>query len=76
MGEQTERPEEILLDVRNAHLRSYAGSTVQVIPKDWWRRKDLQAFFQSDLELALVRVDGKIHIEIRRKKKPAEETPV
>jgi hypothetical protein len=67
MAGQEKDPEEILLDVRDANLRHYAGCTVQTIPKAWLRRMDLQAFFSSDLELALVRVDGKLHIEIRRK---------
>lgn len=68
--------QKMLLDVRDANLRSYAGSTVQTIPKAWIRRVDLQAFFHSELEIALVRVDGKAHIEIRRKHQTVKEASV
>ena len=67
MAEQEKTPEEILLDAKDANLRSWAGSTVQTIPKSWLRRVDLQFFFRSDLEIALIRVNGNPHIEIRRK---------
>ena len=67
MAEKEKSPEEILLDAKDANLRSWAGSTVQTIPRSWIRRVDLQCFFMSDLEIALVRVDGNPHIEIRRK---------
>jgi len=33
MAEQEKTPEEILLDAKDANLRSWAGSTVQTIPK-------------------------------------------
>lgn len=68
-----EKPNEILLDAKDANLRRWAGSTVQTIPKSWLRRVDLQFFFRSDLEIALVRVAGKPHIEIRRKQWSIDE---
>ena len=67
MADQEKIPEEILLDAKNANLRSYAGSTVQTIPKSWLRRVDLQSFFNADLEIALVHAEGQPHIEIRRR---------
>jgi len=73
MADHEKTPEEILLDARDANLRSYAGSTVQTIPKSWLRRVDLQSFFRSDLEIALVRVEGQPHIEIRRRRWAVEE---
>jgi len=56
-----------LLDAKDANLRSYAGTTIQTIPKAWLRRMDLRPFFKSDIKIALVLVDGEPHIEIRRK---------
>jgi len=76
MSREEKIPREIVLDVQNANLRCYAGCTVQTIPRTWIRRVDLQAFFNSDLELALVRVDGKAHIEIRRKQQTVKEALV
>jgi len=73
MADQEKTPEEILLDAKDANLRSWAGSTVQTIPKSWLRRVDLQCFFRSDLEIALVRMDGTPHIEIRRKQWAVKE---
>jgi len=67
MAEQEKTPKEVLLDARDANLRSYAGTTVQTIPREWLRRMDLRPFFRSDLEIALVLVGGEPHIEIRRK---------
>jgi hypothetical protein len=73
MAEHEKTTEEILLDAKDANLRSWAGSTVQTIPKSWLRRADLQCFFMSDLEIALIRVDGNPHIEIRRKQWSIDE---
>lgn len=68
-----EKTDEILLDAKDANLRSWAGSTVQTIPKAWLQRRDLQDFFRSDLEIALVYVAGAPHIEIRRRKWAVQE---
>ena len=73
MAEQEKTTEEILLDARDANLRPYGGSTIQTIPKNWLRRVDLQSFFRSDLEIALVHVHGTAHIEIRRKQWAVKE---
>jgi hypothetical protein len=73
MAEQEKTAEEILLDAKDANLRSWAGSTVQTIPKSWLRRVDLQSFFRSELEIALVHVQGNLHIEIRRKQWAVKE---
>ena len=73
MAEQEKNPEEILLDARDANLRYYGGSTIQTIPKKWLKRIDLQSFFRSELEIALVYVDGQPHIEIRRKQWAVED---
>jgi len=64
---QEKKPRKTLLDAKDVNLRSYAGSTIQTIPKAWLRRMDLRPFFRSDLEIALVLVHGEPHIEIRRK---------
>ena len=66
----------VLLDVKDANLRSYAGTTVQTIPKEWLKRIDLRPFFKSDLEIALVYVDGEPHIEIRKKRWTINEMSV
>jgi len=76
MAKQEKIHRKVLLDVKDANLRSYAGITVQTIPKEWLRHIDLRPFFKSDLEIALVYVDGEPHIEIRRKRWAVNETPV
>ncbi|RLB04192.1 MAG: hypothetical protein DRG83_05350 [Deltaproteobacteria bacterium] len=73
MADREKNPEEILLDARDANLRYYGGSIIQTIPKKWLRRVDLQAFFRSELEIALVHVNGQPHIEIRRKQWAVED---
>lgn len=73
MAEHEKTAQEIVLDSRDANLRSYAGTTVQTIPKAWLRRRDLQSFFRSELEIALMYVDGKPHIEIRKRRWAVEE---
>jgi hypothetical protein len=67
MAKQEKARRKVLLDVKDANLRSYGGITVQTIPKEWLRRMDLRPFFRSDLEIVLVLVGGEVHIEIRRK---------
>jgi len=76
MAKQEKICRKVLLDVKDANLRSYAGTTVQTIPKEWLRRRELQPFFKSDLEIALVYVDGEPHIEIRRKRWTINEMSV
>ena len=73
MADQEKTETEILLDAKNANLRAWAGCTVQTIPRPWLQRADLQAFFTSDLEIALVRVEGQPHIEIRRRQWAVEK---
>jgi hypothetical protein len=58
--------EKIILDSENAQIREVAGVTVQRIPKRWIKRADLQAFFLSALEIALVLDNGEKTIVIRR----------
>jgi len=58
--------EKILLDREDANIRRVAGCDVQTIPKRWRKRRDLKAFFQSDLEVLLFRENGQPLIEIRR----------
>ena len=58
--------EKVLLDSETAKIREVAGVSVQSIPKRWIRRADLQAFFNSALEIALVLDNGEKTIVIRR----------
>lgn len=76
MARQEKNSKEILLDVKDANLRTYAGTTVQTIPKAWFRRMDLRPFFKADLEIALVYLNGEPHIEIRKKRWIINETSV
>lgn len=62
------REKEVLLDAAKANLRPSQGMTVQTIPKRWRLRKDLQDFFSSELEIALIQINGVPHIEIRHLK--------
>ena len=74
MAKQEKNCRKVLLDVKDANLRSHAGTTIQTIPKEWLRRRELQPFFKSNLEIALILVDGEPHIEIRRKQWAMEKT--
>lgn len=57
------------LDCQKANLRKVAGATVQTIPAKWTNMTGLKNFFDSELEIALVTVDGKPHLEIRTVRK-------
>jgi hypothetical protein len=61
--------EDTELDCQKANLRKVAGATVQTIPANWTHMTGLRNFFQSELEIALVTIDGKPHIEIRTVRK-------
>jgi len=61
----TEREkDEFVVDSVKANVRTVAGVDVQTIPKRWRDRQDLKGFWTSNLIMKLVRVDGKLHIEI------------
>lgn len=57
--------DEVLLDSEKANIWKLHDSSVQTIPKRWTKRRDLRAFFESNLEIVLVRDNGRPIIVIR-----------
>lgn len=62
----TEESDKIILDSDPANVRRTGGVDVQRIPARWKKRRDLKSFWESDLEIRLVREHGEKFIEIRR----------
>jgi hypothetical protein len=60
-----EQHEQVVLDVEKARIRKANDVHVQTIPKRWLNRRDLQGFFESDLEIALVREDDQTLMIVR-----------
>lgn len=57
--------EQVVLDVEKANIRKTNDVHVQTIPKRWISRRDLQGFFESNLEIMLVREDNQTLVVIR-----------
>lgn len=59
-----EKKDKFVVDSVKVNVRAVAGVDVQTIPKRWRDRRDLKGFWTSKLIMKLVRVNGKLHIEI------------
>jgi len=66
LSDAENKSDRYVLDSEPAQIRRTGGVNVQRIPVRWKRRQDLKAFWDSDLEIRLVREHGETFIEIRR----------
>ena len=65
--------EEEIFDAQPTSIRRVGGVEVQRIPSEWRKMKATKTFFSSDLEIVLLRRDGRFYIEIRQVRELHEE---